>query len=411
MELLVVACLAFGVALAASWAGAAVALAPLRKAKPTHWVERARLGFPARAVSRFALLLLPIAFGVFASLGSTYPSAPAGLVILCAALPAFGAAFLVRLHVERVLRQRRVGVGEVLRGWLGLWTVMYPHVAIALAGAWLADDTLDARSWAVLAVTALAVVVAMAGGGAALARLLRLARPASERLRRAVDAATAATGVKARWVLEVDIRMANAFALPAARLLLFTPLAVDALDDAQITAVARHELGHVSEPMGVVALRVVNAMVVILAIVAARPVSGALSPDPGLTRLAFAVVLLAAAVVFARLVFRPLSRRMEERADRIAHGAGAHGHDGEGAVYASALEAIYAANLVPAVMSVRGAHPHLYDRMVAAGVTPAWPRPAPPSRSRLRASMAVCLAVTAVALTVAIEVLGIALAF
>lgn len=406
MELLVWAGLAFAVSLLASWAAAWVALAPLRATAPATWVDRARLGFPARAVSRFALLLLPVSFAVFAELAGGVPAMHPAVVVASTAAPSLAATFLVRLHVERVLRARPVGAGEMLRGWVGLWTVMYPHLVIAMVGAALVTDTLDVRSCAAIAMTALAVAAAMAGGGVALARLLGLARPASERLKRAVDAASVATGVRARAVMEVDLMMANAFALPATGLLLFTPEAVRTLKDAEIEAIARHELGHVSEPKGVVLARVANAVVVIAALVAARPLSGALTPDPGLGRLLVAVLVLLAAVLFARLVVRPLMRRMEERADAIARRHEAH--DG---VYARALEAVYAANLVPAVMNVAGAHPHLYDRMVAAGAPPGWARPAPPSRPRLRAAMAVCIGVTAVGVTVGMQVAGIALPF
>jgi hypothetical protein len=45
------------------------------------------------------------------------------------------------------------------------------------------------------------------------------------------------------------------------------------------------------------------------------------------------------------------------------------------------LEKIYQANQLPAVMRGNNmVHPHLYDRMLAAGVTPDYPRPQPPGR-------------------------------
>jgi hypothetical protein len=57
-------------------------------------------------------------------------------------------------------------------------------------------------------------------------------------------------------------------------------------------------------------------------------------------------------------------------------------------------------------MNARGAHPHLYDRMVSAGSPPSWPRPAPPSRSRLRAALAVSLGIATLALAVGFMVAG-----
>jgi Zn-dependent protease with chaperone function len=401
------AALAFAASLLAAWAAAQVAISPLRAAAAasTPWVERARLAFPARATSRFALLLLPAAYAVFAELQPDDLSAEHPVVVgLAAALPALVATFLVRLWVERTVRGRAVGAGEMLRGWLAMWAVLFPHAAVAGVGLALVTDAFDTRTCAALGCTALAVVAAFGGAGVALARALRIARPASERLLRAVEAASTATGVRPRAVLEVDLMMANAFALPAAGLLLFTTEAVRTLGDEQIAAVARHELGHVSESRAVVVARGAGAVLVVVSLVAARPVSGVLTPEPGLFRLLVAVLVILAAVLVSRLALRPLAHRMEQRADAIAHA-----HDAGEGEYARALEGLYAANLMPAVTAVRGAHPHLYDRLVAAGAPPAWPRPAPPSRSRLRAAMLVCIGITVVALTAAVEVAGIPL--
>jgi hypothetical protein len=85
--------------------------------------------------------------------------------------------------------------------------------------------------------------------------------------------------------------------------------------------------------------------------------------------------ILVAALGVAILI-RRLSRRLEQRADRIGGR-----HAGDAGTYGRALEKSYAANLTPAVLAGRGTtHPHLYDRLVAAGTPPAYERPRPPSR-------------------------------
>jgi Zn-dependent protease with chaperone function len=302
--------------------------------------------------------------------------------------------------VERALG-RSIGAGAMLRGWVALWAVLFPHVLAGCVGMAFASDRFDARTFAAIGGVALAVAATYAGAGVAVARLLGVARPASDRLRRAVEAASAATGIRPRLVLELDLAMANAFALPGAKLLLFTPDAVRALGEAPLSAIARHELGHVSEPWRVVAARMSGAMVVVASIVALRPIAGQLVADDGVGQLLVMLLVVVAALLFVRLALRPLARRMEERADRIARAHDAH--DGE---YARALEALYAENLTPAVMSALGTHPHLYDRLVSAGVTPPWPRPAPPSRARLRGALATCLGIAVLALTVATLVGG-----
>ena len=82
---------------------------------------------------------------------------------------------------------------------------------------------------------------------------------------------------------------------------------------------------------------------------------------------------------------------MELRADVAAAGS-----DGESPSYARALEKLYEAGKLPAVMPGNSmVHPHLYDRMIAAGVTPDYPRPAP--ASRMSAVAWVCLLITIVA--------------
>ena len=70
--------------------------------------------------------------------------------------------------------------------------------------------------------------------------------------------------------------------------------------------------------------------------------------------------------------------RWSKRADALSSA-----NEGESGTYARALEHLYQLNLVPAVVRQKHAvHPHLYDRLLAAGVVPAYPRPSPPSRWR-----------------------------
>ncbi len=72
-------------------------------------------------------------------------------------------------------------------------------------------------------------------------------------------------------------------------------------------------------------------------------------------------------------LYRPISRKLEARPDKIATS-----NTPEPAVYARALAKLHEDALVPAVLAKsQETHPHLYDRLVAAGVTPDYPRPAP----------------------------------
>jgi hypothetical protein len=92
--------------------------------------------------------------------------------------------------------------------------------------------------------------------------------------------------------------------------------------------------------------------------------------------LTFVIVLMVLLVCSARLA--SVSRRYEVAADQHAH---QHERAEERGTYARVLERLYEENLSPAVMpGKRAPHPHLYDRMVAAGVTPTYERPLPPPR-------------------------------
>jgi len=91
---------------------------------------------------------------------------------------------------------------------------------------------------------------------------------------------------------------------------------------------------------------------------------------------------------------------MERRADAMATV-----HEGPSpGTYARALERLYQINQMPAVMPGKRTHPNLYDRLLAAGVTPAYPRPAAPARLTWQLCVVMLLLVASTAgVTVAVE--------
>src|SRR5262249_12046187 len=153
-------------------------------------------------------------------------------------------------------------------------------------------------------------------------------------------------------------------------------------DDEELSAVTAHELAHLAEPRGVLALRIATAYLPLIGLMSV-PLAFSFGPV-GLTPLAVCVLIA--------FVHRRGGRRMGERSDRAGRV-----HEGESAgTYARALEKIYEANLVPVVIGKRKrVHPELYDRMIAAGVTPAYARPAPPPRDLLASVMPILLFWTA----------------
>jgi Zn-dependent protease with chaperone function len=167
------------------------------------------------------------------------------------------------------------------------------------------------------------------------------------------------------WVLSTHL--SNAAALPLARQLIFTEKLLATHPDEEIKAICAHELGHLNESRKVLFVRTLVALS-LFPLVFLKPVSA-------LAGMANGILLLLLPVLVLLLVGFRLGRRMEKRADRIA----VEDQYVEPAVYARALERLYQTNQMPAVMPRRAhkIHPDLYDRMLAAGVTPDFPKPPP----------------------------------
>ena len=360
-----------------------VALPRARRWREAHWTERARLTLPARS----AASLVPIlAAGVMASIVSMHLGPLAVLPgwatgALAAAAAYLGGAWAAARVVRRTAGERRGALGHAAAELSSLLILAPTLLGL---GAMLA---LVRGEWSVSTLVGMALGVIGIGvgsvwAGAPLARVLGLLHPASERTRRAVARAAARTGVIPRAVFEVGLPVANAAALPIPGWLVFTRPCVEVLDDEELEAIACHELGHVSEPRGVKVVRVAGALGVL-------PVGFAVALAQAFGALAGLLIVLGLllAVVIPVGVLR---KRMEVRADAVAHAS-----DLEEGVYARALERLYRRNHLPAVMwSRRTVHPHLYDRLLAAGIAPGYPRPAPPSSRRLVAGvLAACLVI------------------
>jgi Zn-dependent protease with chaperone function len=223
------------------------------------------------------------------------------------------------------------------------------------------------------------------GGGLSLARAVGLARLIDERLRLIVERAAARTGMQPRGCYRIASTLTNAIVFPLSKRLVFTEALTTVLNENELEAVCAHEMAHLQEPL-LVDLARLALLPLLLAFSAFRMILAA----GGLIALD---VLLLGYVLVALLLGR-LSWRMEQRADRIATG-----HESEAGVYARALEKIHAADLMPAVVAGRSStHPHLYDRLLAAGVQPSYERPRPPSQWRIVSARALAILLLGVGL-------------
>ena len=258
-----------------------------------------------------------------------------------------------RIALKDLLRQ--VAVGWAIR--FLLWFVFL--VAIALM-----PNEFNASS-VIIAVVVLGLLILWTRDGwIYVGRKLGLFLPSPERLQLIVQGTSARMNVSVGEVCLMRSSLAQAFAMPASRRLLFTERLLELLSDQEIAAVCTHELAHLTEARSDYYKRYVSWFI-FLPWIFFNPMVHTF----GL--LGFVVLILV--TLLAPLLYRRLSQKLELRADLIAHS-----NEPEPGAYAEALVRLHQDNLVPAVLAKkRATHPDLYDRLLAAGVTPDFARPAP----------------------------------
>lgn len=375
----------FAVGWAFTWLGVAVALRRLRGADGLPWPERARRAFPARLAVAWNALLGSLILGGLTFLvgGQKLGLSPVPWAVSSGLAGWLGAAAVGQGLEHRLCRPVQPGDG---RGVALYWLLHFPGLlpfGLTLA---LIPSRWGWPAAAALAVGAVVTTLNVRGDALRLLLWADVARPASDRLAGVVARAADRVGVRPAAVYELDSPNANALAWPVPKFLVFTRPLVDAADDDELGAITAHELGHLDEPWGVYLTRIAAAYLPVVLVVG-LPLAGSFGLAAG---------LLPVAGFFAGLVvFQWVGRRMEERADRVGKD-----HEGcsEGA-YAGALEKLHEINLMPVVMpGKRQVHPHLFDRMTAAGRTPDYPRPEPPPSYGWESLLSLALVMVVVAL-------------
>ena len=335
-------------------------LIPWRRATTAHWTERARLLVPARVAMQLSGWLIPCVLVIITRI--FWP--------MVHVAPVFVGA-VAGVALGSYPSDREIIPGLSLRSWfhlLGAGLVMkFLRWVTFLAAAWFMPGNFGWATWLIAAAFLLFQLGFTLGLGLRLLQGMRLLRPASSRLARLVEETSVAAGVPVRATWELVTPSANAFAFITTRELVFTTGLVEAMPDDELRAVCRHELAHIAESRWAVVGRIIGSLALV-PLIFFRPAYAQLGGA------GVAITGLVAGLVWW-LRF-PLSRALEQRADRAAVQV-----VNDGLVYARALERIHQLNQFPAVLrkSSLKTHPDLYDRMLAAGLTPDYPRPAVPS--------------------------------
>jgi len=338
-----------------------LALRPYHRTAGQHWTERARVLWPIRQSSSFALWLSPVITVLLGLIlvpettkDTTWPVGVAAVV----------GAFIGAFPMDRVFFP-----DMTVKSWahqvLAWWSIrLAGFAALATAGVMMPREWgWETVSWTVGGVGLFAWL--QWRGWLWLAEVFRIAEPAPDHIAELMNSLASRQGVQLNGIWKLRSVIDGAFALPLTRELLFTERALQVHSDEEIAAIAGHELGHLRESNSALVIRA-SSMFVFAPWVLAKPLFASLDS-------LLALLVLNSTFVFIWLIKR-FSRRMELAADAAGQAA-----EAEAGCYARALERLHEVNLIPAVFPKdKLTHPHLYDRLVAIGHTPDYARPAKP---------------------------------
>jgi Zn-dependent protease with chaperone function len=342
-----------------------IALARFRPAEAAHWTERARRLYPLRRSAALNIWLIPMLCDLV--LLVAFPNEVGFLLALLAGLSAWVGAIVGTYPFDKKVFPQ-FSFKLWLRWVYGAWVLHFGGVGVMIVGGVVVPSEFG---WATVVIGCVVVVSRVAlhyGLWLRLARISGLLVPVTdaERLAGIVRGTAEKMQVRYRAIWRLRTPLGYAAALPTTGDLIFSDGMIELQPDEEIAAVCAHELAHLSEPRSTVLARVVGSLSW-CPLIFIRPMVHAFD-FVGIALLLIPMALLA-------VYERRLSRRMEVRADAVADK-----NTAEAGVYARALERLYQMNQMPAVMpGSRQVHPHLYDRLLAAGVTPEYPRPKAPA--------------------------------
>lgn len=360
------------------------------------WQTRARNLFPIRSLIGFFGALMFVAVVMWSMIVVAYGFSAlkvsgALFVLLCMTAVYFGSV-CAQPFMQRMLFLERISLSFFARNSVCSYLLM----TITFVGCYYLTRSLEAYGTFVIVAANVAFVLVLLQSPLRfrLLKIFGLIRPAAERLQQIAKVAAEEAGLKFEpRVLIIENPAPNAFAFPRKKIVTVTSAALVLLNDAELKSILHHEYGHLQETNLDFVMRLAPLGVWLAYCGSVSKIGDTL----GL----YGLLLSFPVVIFLlRWMGRAIARRLEERADSMT----AKVMNTDTHTYAAALEKIYAANFIPAVMgSRRATHPDLYDRMLKAGVTPAYARPEPPpKRLRLwgRCAIVLCSILFLTALTV-----------
>jgi Zn-dependent protease with chaperone function len=355
----------FSAAIFLTWGLNNLMLISWRRSIGTHWTERARLLYPARTAAKMNIFLIP----AIITLRQQDFLLKTQIHWSVTAIFAWAGVILGTYPFDREVFPQLTSYRVWLRLVVASWLLQF-SVWIVFLVAFILMPEQFCRQTMLLGGGALVFYIWLnLGLLTALARFFRLLEKPSASLFLVQIVSKLSTQmakpIRTLWLLNSPFSYAAA--LPMTGDLIFSKRLIELHPEPEIAAICAHEIAHLTESRIVKVGRLAGSLM-FFPWLFFKPVANKFD-FAGLVGLAVVSVLL---LVFALRI----ARRMEVRADAVARD-----NQSDGGTYARALERLYEANQTPAVMlGNRQAHPHLYDRMLAAGVTPSYERPKPPQR-------------------------------
>jgi len=336
-----------------------LALIPWRGAKGKHWTERARLYYPVRNAAVSNLWVLPAVLSVATLLLWPTESPYWAFVLLATTIGAIAGT----LPMDREVNPR-IPLNELLQETAMNWLIRFLLWFVFLGAIVLMPDQFNIRSVFISGVFMVLCIFWNRGGWIWVGQKIGLFLPPPERLQRIIRDTASGMNVSFNEIFLVRSSLAQAYALPITRKILFTERILQLCPDDEIAAICTHELAHLTEALSDYYKRYVMWLI-FLPWLFFKPMLHAFGPLGFFVLLSFTLI--------APVLYRKVCHKLEMRADHIAQA-----NEPDAGIYARALARLYEDNLLPAVHGKkRATHPHLYDRLLAAGMTPDFPRPAP----------------------------------
>lgn len=331
-----------------------------RKATSLHWTEQARILYPISTTAKTNLWFIPALITMACEI-----LWPDRVYWGIDAIAAWIGNYLSNYPYEKSLFPQftfRSWISSSILAW-GLR--FYFYGLLVLAGLIMPPD-FGWITW-IIFVLAFIHILLIAHGSVVVWFYCKTGsfKQPDERTLRIVTEAAKQSNTVFRHVWIFDSPISYGAAMIGTKDLLFSNSLVEYLSDDELSSICHHEFAHLGELLSV-KIRRFSAYLSFLPLVLAIPMVHRYSMT------GLALLLLPFLIIV--WISNRLSRKMEVRADSIASSK----QVSEG-VYARALEKLYRNNHTPVVMSRKDLpHPHLYDRMINAGLTPDYPRPKPP---------------------------------